>query len=87
MNATKTAAKGLLGFAIERRDHSRRSNSWLRGVRYFEETAPEDRQPGIPVGSDEAPIQSFFWGDYTAQPGRTYTYRVHPVYGARSRRR
>jgi phosphatidylserine/phosphatidylglycerophosphate/cardiolipin synthase-like enzyme len=79
LDATKKAAKGLLGFAIQRREG--RKKRWLQGVRYFETAPPKDATPGVPVPSDQAPIQSFLWGDYTAEPGTRYTYAVHPVYG------
>jgi len=79
LDATAKAAKGLLGFAIERQEGKKKT--WLRGVRYFEATAPPDAEPGAPMNSDEAPIQAFMWGDYTAAAGVTYVYRVYPVYG------
>jgi len=79
LDATKKAAKGLLGFAVQRREG--RKKSWLRGVRYFAADPPAKVAPGTPVESDRAPIQSFFWGDYTAAPGTGYTYAVYPVYG------
>ena len=79
-DATKKAARGLLGFAIERRG-PRKKKSWLKGVRYFQATPPPDVTPGMPVESDRSPIQSFLWGDYTADPGTAYTYAVYPVYG------
>lgn len=81
MDATRTAARGLLGFAIEREEPARKRKKWLRGVRYFEDAPPPGVEPGMPIDSNEAPIQSFMWGDYTARPGQRYVYRVHPVYG------
>lgn len=79
LDATKKAATGLLGFAIQRQQG--RKKTWLRGVRYFEADPPPEATPGMPVDSDRAPIQQFLWGDYTAAPGTTYTYAVYPVYG------
>jgi len=79
LDATEEAARGLLGFAIERR-HGK-SSTWLGGVRYFEATPPPETRRGMRVDSDKAPIQSFLWGDYAASPGTKYRYRVHPVYG------
>lgn len=81
MNTTIKARKGLLGFSIERKEKGRKKGTWLRGVRYFRDEVPENHEPGMSVTSDVAPIQEFFWGDYTARPGRTYTYTVYPVYG------
>jgi phosphatidylserine/phosphatidylglycerophosphate/cardiolipin synthase-like enzyme len=79
MDATKKAAKGLLGFAIERREGSK--GAWLKGLRYFEATPPPGAGPGAPVETEAAPIQGFLWGDYTASPGCKYLYRVYPIYG------
>lgn len=81
MDVDPQAVPGLLGFAIERTDPTENEKYWLRGMRTFEET-----DPGLPKGSLvsllEHPAQSFFWGDYTAKPGRPYTYRVVAMYGS-----
>ncbi len=81
LNATKTAARGLLGFAIKRYDHSRKKKSWLRNPYVFKETKPSDLKPGESMESRQAPIQAYQWSDYTARPGRSYTYTVIPMYG------
>ena len=36
---------------------------------------------GAYVSSYEHPIQDFLWSDFTAKPGRTYVYKVVPVFG------
>ena len=79
-NARKSATKGLLGFAIHRSDLTENENYWLRGFKTFEETAPDVR-PGSMVSTLEHPVQSFFWGDYTAKPAHEYVYTVVPIYG------
>ncbi len=84
LNATKEAAKGLLGFAIRRYDSQSRRGYWLRGgTRGFEEVEAIDSNEGKEIAQDSrtAPIQAFLWGDYTADPGHTYTYTVVPIYG------
>lgn len=73
LDATKAAARRLVGFAIRRRDHQRNRSIWLKGRR--------GPRPGQFADSNKAPIQAFLWGDYTAVPGRKYTYTVHPMYG------
>jgi hypothetical protein len=40
IDATKRARSRLLGFAIEREDHTERERYWLKGFRTFEETEP-----------------------------------------------
>lgn len=80
IDAPRKAAKGLLGFALHRTDHTEDEGYWLRGFRTFKETDP-DLPPGTLVSTYEHPIQSFLWGDYTAKPDHRYTYRVVAVYG------
>ncbi len=78
IDATEKAAEGLLGFAIERENHRTKKKSWLRNPRPFN---TGDGPPKETPLSNEAPLQTFQWGDYTAQPGEEYSYTVAPVYG------
>lgn len=73
------ASRGVLGFAIERTDHTEDERNWLRGLRTFEETDPG--VPGLLVSTLEHPFQAFFWGDYTAKTRHSYTYRVVALRG------
>ena len=50
----------------------------LRGTKRFQ-TKDEGLEPGTPVPTDEHPIQSFQWGDYTVHPATRYRFRVIPV--------
>ena len=70
----------MLGFAIERIDHTEDERYWLKGFRTFEETDPS-LPPGSLVSSLEHPIQAFLWGDFTAKPNHEYTYRVVALRG------
>jgi hypothetical protein len=75
--------EGLLGFAIERSELKEGAvieRYFLRGIKRFQ-FKDEGVPPGTPLPTSEHPIQSFQWGDYTAKPGRTYRYKVIPVYG------
>jgi hypothetical protein len=69
---------GLLGFAIQRTGGNRPPR-WLAGGLSFPGV---DHKPGEFAASNTAPIQKFRWSDYTVFPETTYTYSVHPVYGA-----
>jgi phosphatidylserine/phosphatidylglycerophosphate/cardiolipin synthase-like enzyme len=80
LDADEAAREGLLGFAIEREDHTEDERYWLKGFKTFEETEP-DPCPGSLFSTLEHPIQTFLWGDYTAKPDHEYTYRVRPVRG------
>lgn len=66
---------GLRGFSIHRTDHTANEAGFLTGMKAFADT-----DPGFPAGAaystEEHPIQSFQWADYTAKPGHKYTYRV-----------
>jgi len=92
LDAEPGAARGLLGFAIHRKDNSpgadddEREGYWLRSFRTFEATDPEPVRGSL-VSSRDHPIQSFLWGDYTAKPGREYAFKVIPVYGTPRRLR
>ncbi|QSQ13730.1 phospholipase D-like domain-containing protein [Myxococcus landrumensis] len=73
-------AKGLLGFAIRRADPEEDEDYYLRGMRTFEASYPNP-PAGLLASTREHPVQDFFWSDFTAKPGRNYTYEVIPVRG------
>ncbi len=79
INMEEAASRGVLGFAIERTDHTEDERYWLRGLRTFEETDPG--VPGLLVSTLEHPFQAFLWGDYTAKTRHSYTYRVVAMRG------
>src|SRR5690242_6852466 len=72
---------GCLGFAIYRTDHKEGEEYWLAGFKTFRSVVPAP-DPKKMYTSDSFPIQSFWWGDYSAKPAHDYTYRVVPRYGA-----
>ena len=74
IDATPAARHGLLGFAIAR-GKSKSSARWLEGIKVFREIVPRPK-PGARYSSLKHPIQSFLWGDYTAQPGKTFTFII-----------
>lgn len=81
--ALARSADGLLGFAIERtefRDGQPVERYWLRGIKRFR-GKDEGLRAGSPVPTNEHPVQSFQWGDYTAKAGHKYSYRIVPVLG------
>lgn len=80
LDAAPGAARGLLGFAIQRTDHTEQEKYWLKGFRTFVETMPNPVSE-YHVSTYEHPIQGFLWGDYTAKPDHEYTFEVVPVYG------
>lgn len=78
----------LLGFAIQRIEHATPGDPtsaaveryWLRGMKRFE-SVDMGAAPGAMFPLSEHPVQGFQWGDFTAKPGFTYTYRLVPVRG------
>jgi phosphatidylserine/phosphatidylglycerophosphate/cardiolipin synthase-like enzyme len=72
------AQKGLLGFAIERREQGEQKFQWLCGMLDFPN---RPHQPGALLQTNKAPVQKFRWSDYAVHPDTAYTYRVHAVYG------
>jgi phosphatidylserine/phosphatidylglycerophosphate/cardiolipin synthase-like enzyme len=76
----KPAARaGLLGFAIGKLIDG--NLIWLRGRKVFGSVvAHPDPKDDFP--SNEHPIQSLIWSDFSAEPGATTTYRIQPMYGA-----
>lgn len=73
---------GLLGFAIERIDHTEGERYFLYNNLLFERN---EAGKGSDYSSLRNPIQAFVWGDYTAKPGHTYTYEVTAMYGTPAR--
>ena len=71
---------GCLGFAIYRTDHTENEAYWLSGFKTFRSVIPAP-DPTQMYTSDSFPIQSFWWGDYSAKPAHDYTYRVVPRFG------
>lgn len=76
----KAKCTGLLGFSILREDEDGEAR-YLEGMKCFEET-----DPGFPAGAqyptNEHPIQIFQWADYSAKPGKTYSYTVTALKGS-----
>ena len=76
------ARKGLLGFAFRRqRLGADPEPRWLRSLKVFESVVPKPDPAKGEYLTDKFPIQSFLWGDYTADPETTYQFEVFPAYG------
>lgn len=73
-------AKGLLGFAIEREDHMENEKYYLKGFKYFKETAGSIGH-GELFSTHEHPVQSFLWEDFSVKPNHDYSYTITPVFG------
>ncbi|MEL1252244.1 phospholipase D-like domain-containing protein [Flavobacterium sp. DGU38] len=76
----KNLTEGLLGFAIEREDHTENEKYYLKGFKYFVETAGNTNE-GQLYSTYEHPVQSFLWEDFSIKCNHDYTYIVTPVFG------
>jgi phosphatidylserine/phosphatidylglycerophosphate/cardiolipin synthase-like enzyme len=72
-------SRGVLGFAIERTDHSNHDKrDWLAGFKVFPGTKIEK---GSLVSTRDHPVQGFLWADFTTRLAHKYTYRVVAMRG------
>jgi phosphatidylserine/phosphatidylglycerophosphate/cardiolipin synthase-like enzyme len=80
LNMEKADCNGLMGFAFHRTDPAEQEAYWLEGLKTFKETDP-GLPPGAKYSTRRQPIQGFTWSDYSAKPGRKYTYEVLALKG------
>jgi phosphatidylserine/phosphatidylglycerophosphate/cardiolipin synthase-like enzyme len=80
ITATDNARTGLLGFAVERDDPAEHQRYYMYGFKVFPSVIPHP-DATTTVSTFNHPIQSFVWDDFTAKPGRDYTYYFHPLRG------
>jgi HKD family nuclease len=81
LNIENGMRRGLRGFGIQRTDEQEGETYWMSGTKVFESIEP-DPAPGRQYSSLFHPFQSFQWADYSAKPGRDYTYRIVALYGS-----
>lgn len=72
--------KGLLGFAVERHDMTEDEKYFMKGFKVFQEVFPDPAE-NVLVSTNEHPVQSFVWDDFTAKPDHQYEYFFYPVKG------
>ena len=80
LDLAKSKRAGFRGFAFKRLDHVEGDTIWLQGLKTFEKTEPHPAV-GERFSTLKHPVQSFQWADYSAKPGRQYTYTVVALYG------
>lgn len=79
MDLERPQTHGLLGFALERTDHTEGERYWLPNSLLF---PGADRRDPEALRSSTSPLQTFRWGDYSAKPDHDYSYRVTAMAGA-----
>jgi phosphatidylserine/phosphatidylglycerophosphate/cardiolipin synthase-like enzyme len=77
---TDEARDGCLGIAIHREDLTDGRSSWLSGFKTFKSQVPAPAMTAV-YNTEAHPIQSMWWGDYSAKPAHHYRYQVYPRYG------
>jgi phosphatidylserine/phosphatidylglycerophosphate/cardiolipin synthase-like enzyme len=77
MDLAADQASGLLGFAVERTDHTEGERRWLPNALTFEGATATTST----LRSVVSPVQTFRWGDYSAKPDHDYAYRVVAMKG------
>jgi phosphatidylserine/phosphatidylglycerophosphate/cardiolipin synthase-like enzyme len=91
IDCEKGRRKGLMGFAFQRETVGKGGTGpqWLRSQKVFRsivpdpknEHDPKDPSKPKPFYTNDFPVQSFLWGDYSASPGTKYRLRILPMYG------
>ncbi|MEO7260833.1 MAG: phospholipase D-like domain-containing protein, partial [Jatrophihabitantaceae bacterium] len=78
---SQDARDGCLGIALHRQDLTDHTSRWLSGFKTFRSQIPAPALTAV-YQTQAQPIQSMWWGDYTAKPAHRYRYTVVPRYGA-----
>jgi len=84
MSVDKSLVNGLLGFAIERVDHTEGERRFLQNPLLFQ---ANDVGNTPDHSTRRNPVQEFVWGDYAAKPNHTYSYTVTAMRGTPARLR
>lgn len=79
LDCKEARRQGLHGFAFQRQVAGG-ATKWLTSLKVFKSVVPNP-QAGAIYSSEEQPIQSFLWGDYTAKPDTAYKFTIYPMYG------
>ncbi len=79
IEASEESKKGLLGFAIARGVNGKKPE-FRPGFKVFHSVVSK---PGndMRVSTEQHPVQSFVWDDFTAEPETEYVYQFHPMRG------
>ena len=80
IDASAANTKNLLGFAVERIDPFEKERYFVNGFKVFPSVIPYP-DANLTVKTNDHPIQSFVWDDFTAKDGREYEYIFYPLKG------
>lgn len=71
---------GLLGFAVERIDHTTGERKYVDGYKVFESIIPHPNEDTV-ANTYSHPIQSFVWDDFACYDDHEYEYFFYPLKG------
>lgn len=71
---------GLLGFAVERIDHTNGERKFVDGYKVFESLIP-DPDVNTVANTYTHPVQSFVWDDFACYDNNEYEYFFYPLTG------
>jgi phosphatidylserine/phosphatidylglycerophosphate/cardiolipin synthase-like enzyme len=84
LNCRDSRRQGFRGFAFRRSTNGGPAR-FLRSLKVFKSIVPDPKAlidgKAQKFTTDQHPVQSFLWGDYTAQADTEYTFTVSPMYG------
>lgn len=85
LNCPQERCAGLKGFSFYRKIEGTGSGKWLLSQKVFPSIVPDpkklvDGKPPL-FTTEQFPVQSFLWSDYTAEPGVRYEFKILPRYG------
>ena len=76
----KANTKGLLGFSVKR-TYPDGTVQYMPGFKIFGKAINEKTDPQKGVSTEDHPVQSFVWDDFTLKPGEEYTFYFEPIKG------
>ncbi len=79
IDKSKIDNKQFLGFSFERKDKNG-NIKFLNGSKHFDSLINNDTIKDHDLKYLSL-VQTFYWHDYTADPGQTYTYTIKPMFG------
>lgn len=79
IDKSKIENKQFLGFSIERKDKNG-NIKFLNGSKHFDSLINDNTITDHDVKYLSL-VQTFYWQDYTVDPGQTYTYTIKPMFG------
>jgi len=82
IDSANANTKGLLGFSVKRTYPPSGETYYMPGFKIFGDPINEKPDSQVKVSTEDHPVQSFVWDDFTLKPDQEYTYYFEPVKGS-----